>query len=189
MKGTDHACFRYCERIIGMPVKSIPEYLEENKGEIQGYIKALAKDSTFLYYGKTEPKYPASSYYINDDIILIIQSGYVRTLYRVKFNLPHRSNQKVIKNLISEIQRQQKLLTEAQEVAARRKVIQERKLAEVDRKILRARQWLKALEAKRQLINARIKRIESKPETIDYDIQLIMQQLCSFPGERLQKSG
>lgn len=187
--GTDHACKRYCERIIGIPGKGIPAYLEENKKEIQGYIKAMAKDSIFLYHGKTDQKFSPSDYYINDDVILIVRGGYVRTLYRVRFNLPQRSSRKIIKNLVAEIQRQQRLLTEAQEVATRRKAVQERKLAEVDRKILRARQWLKALEAKRQLINSRIKRIESKPKDIDYDIQLIIQQLCSFPGDRLQKSG
>lgn len=189
MIGTDHACKRYCERIIGMPVKSIPEYLAENKNEIQGYIQQLAEGSTFLYYGRTDPKFPTSSYFINDDIILIARGNKIQTMYRVKFNLPPRSSRKIIKNLVAEIQRQQKLLADAQESAARRKAVQERKLAEVDRKIMRARQWLKALEAKRQLINSRIKRIESKPEAIDYDIQLIMQQLCTLPGERLQKSG
>lgn len=78
MIGTDHACKRYCERIIGMPTKAIPEYLEENKKEIQGYIRQLVEGSTFLYYGKTDPKYPRSSYYINDDIILINRGQYVR---------------------------------------------------------------------------------------------------------------
>lgn len=189
MNGTDHACKRYCERIIGMPIKSIPAYLEESKEEIQGYISQLVEGSTFLYYGRTDPKYPTSSYYINDDIILIAKGNKVQTLYRVKFNLPPRSTKKIIKNLVAEIQRQQKLLAEAQEVAVRKKAVQERKLAEIDGKILKARQWLKSLEVKRQLINSRIKRIESKPEAIDYDIQLIMQQLCCLPGDRLQKSG
>jgi len=187
--GTDHACKRYCERIIGMPTKSIPAYLAENKEEIQGYIKIFVKESTFLYHGKIDPKHAPSDYYIHDDIILISRGGYIRTLYRVKFNLPQRSSRKIIKNLVAEIQRQQRLLIEAQEVAARKNNVQERKLAEVDRKILRARQWLKALETKKQLINSRIKRINSKPETIDYDIQLIMQQLCCLPGDRLQKIG
>jgi len=122
LNGTDHACARYCERIIGMPVKSILKYLEENKKEIQGYINQLANNSTFLYHGKTDSKHAPSDYYINDDIILISRGGYIRTLYRVKFNLPQRSARKIIRNLVNEILRQQRLLSIAKEIAFKRRL-------------------------------------------------------------------
>jgi len=62
-------------------------------------------------------------------------------------------------------------------------------LAEVEAQILKTRQRLKTLEKKKHEIVGKIEIIENKPRAIDYDILLIMQQLCCMPGERLQKSG
>ena len=71
----------------------------------------------------------------------------------------------------------------------RKKTIQDNKLAEVDAKILKARQRLKALEKKQLEISSRIDQIESMPREIDYDMQLIMQQLCCLPGDRCRRAG
>ncbi len=188
MNATGHACYRYCERIIGMPTKSISKYLEENREEIQGYIRQLVEASTFLYYGKTDSKYPMSSYYIVGDIILITRGKQVQTLYRIKFNLPPGTSGKILKNLVNEILRKQKLQARTEEVATRKKIFQNKQLSEVEEQIVNIRQRLKNLEKRKREIICRIELIESKPREIDYDIQLIMQQLCGRPGDKVQKT-
>lgn len=80
---TYHAKERYVMRFKGIEEDKVKDYIKENTDIIVRDLKRMYKHSKFLYNGKSSPDKKRMSFYINNNVMLIVLNNKIITLYRI----------------------------------------------------------------------------------------------------------
>ncbi|MEN6325808.1 MAG: hypothetical protein ABFD18_06340 [Syntrophomonas sp.] len=193
---TDHACRRYCERIIHIPPDDITEYLKENRPVVIEEITRLYDKSTLIYQGKLNEANKPASFLVVDNIMLVAsyERKALKTLYPVNLPFTPTLKIKLARVMVREIVRTQKELDKARAIADRKLKTQRDKQDQLDKQAAKLREKLNQVEAEKKKVRRRIWEINSRPEELQKQIHDLVVQLnvnpnCEQKGRKVKKSG
>lgn len=105
---TNHAKERYVLRFKDIcDERKIRRYIDKHEDIIERDLRKMYKYSNFIYHGKTDDKYEERSFFINNDILLVMLNNILITVYRVEYELDNGVS--IVNNLIETIQRNNEL--------------------------------------------------------------------------------
>lgn len=108
MNLTDHACFRYAERIVNLERKEAKRYAIRNRDKIVRYVTKMIDHATFIWCGRLGSN-QERNFYLRDSIILVTDKHdeTVITLYRADYGFSEETNRQFVKELLEEIEKDQ----------------------------------------------------------------------------------
>jgi len=181
ISSSNHALKRYCERILNMKdEKEIKDYTTQNRNVIMQEINNFYDEAKLFYTGCILDD-EVKNFYINKDLLLInnLDNSCCISLYFIDFGFTDYTNNNIITDLITEIERNRCLLSKTQEEIQEDIKDKYKELSMVDGEIEALQSQLKLLEKKRNNINENIKYIEDQPSKIKIEIKKLANKLIN----------
>lgn len=179
----EHFKKRYCERILKiLDKKEIAQHiLNDQETLIQECVK-LFENATLVWTGKIGD-FPESSFYINDSIIIVANYKAITldliTLYCVDYGFPHKTNTKVAKDLLAEIEKQRGKLDKSREKAKDLLTQKMLELENTESEIRLIEEQSKVLRQRKHLLNEELEQLKSEPSIVEKEIEKFAVMLCN----------
>lgn len=156
---TNHCKERYVERIKGITdTIEIKTYVAQNDDKITEHILKLYEYSTFLYKGQIGTDRVTRMFYINDDIVLVLDTAEtcIISMYKVDFGFPKHTNKAVIKDLISELEIINSKLEQEVVIFNELKEVKQNEIEDLALQIKNLQEQIEILEAKKKIEQSNI---------------------------------
>ncbi|MGG1147046.1 hypothetical protein [Bacillus wiedmannii] len=182
MNVTKHFKRRYAQRIKNIRGKEdISLFVTTNQDKISEDAKKMMEHAIFIWKGQLGESNITRNFYINGDIILVADTDNTAlvTLYKTDYGYPDKTNRKIAKDLLENIQG----LNAELEVA---ELAMQEELNKVDIEIDSLDVQLKSLKAQAELVESRKKAkvserksLFTKTRTVKEEIEKFAKMLCN----------
>lgn len=179
---TVHCRERYVERIIGIDnKKEIKEYAKEHLKELEDEITNLYKNGQPVYYGKIGRARQDSSYILNKDIVMVLNSkeDIIVTLYKVDFGFPDKTNKKVLNDLMKELKNINNEINNMKTETANKNKIREVEIENLNLSIKAFETKIDVLEAKKKVLYQEKEADEKTIESINAERDRLCKMICN----------
>ena len=188
----EHFKLRYCERVLGMEgmdKSELQQYIAENDLSITKACTKPFEESVFVWAGQIND-FPVSNFRMKDGIVMVTDLKNpvsLITLYPVDFGFPEKTNQRVAKDLLAEIEKHRAKLDKSREKCREQVEQKQMELDNTARELKLIEDQAKILRQRQHLLNEEIKQLDSEPGLVEKEIDKYAIQLVNSLGFKLDQ--